>query len=52
MRMRPDEDQCAAVCARLFSAVQSDLPFDDAYLEPVGPLEIISRMLATSCSER
>jgi len=35
-----------AGCERLFSAVQPQLSFDDAYLAPVGRLAIVTRLLA------
>lgn len=35
-----------AGCARLLSVVQPDVAFDDRFLEPVGPLAIITRLLA------
>ena len=33
-------------CARLFTELQPELPFSDEYLAPVGPLAIVTRLLA------
>lgn len=35
-----------AGCERVFAELQPDLPFDDDYLAPVGPLAILTRLLA------